>query len=89
MVIEHRNDYLCGMSPTAHAEYHIIILNAPSVTKYLLSLLWSNAGFKICADGGANRLFDAVNEQERGSLIPDYITGDLDSLREEVAEYYR
>jgi thiamine pyrophosphokinase len=51
--------------------------------------IWNNFEFKICAEGGANRLYDQLNINKRPLYIPDYIVGDLDSIRDEVKEYYR
>ncbi|GEQ72184.1 hypothetical protein JCM33374_g5870 [Metschnikowia sp. JCM 33374] len=43
----------------------------------------------LCADGGANRLYEYFGtEAERGKYIPKFITGDLDSLRDSVKSYY-
>lgn len=48
------------------------------------------ADLKYCADGGANRLFDSRHVLGDGdSYLPDLIKGDLDSLREDVREYYK
>ncbi|CAI2172727.1 15946_t:CDS:2 [Funneliformis geosporum] len=67
--------------------YIIIILNQPILRRNIFQILWENAELKICADGGANQLFDAFKgNQER--YIPDYIRGDLDSLRDDVRNYY-
>lgn len=54
------------------------------------------ASLRICADGGANRLYDycALWEadlspsQARSMYTPDIIKGDLDSLRPDVKNYY-
>lgn len=57
------------------------------------------ASYKICADGGANRLYDAMlnagieggkgkGKDLRDLYLPDLIKGDLDSLREDVRSWY-
>lgn len=43
----------------------------------------------MCADGGANRLYDALQPEERVNFIPDVICGDLDSARKDVLDYYQ
>nr|CCA24794.1 thiamin pyrophosphokinase putative [Albugo laibachii Nc14] len=51
--------------------------------------MWSNAQVTICADGGANCLYDrAVRVEAESTFIPKYIKGDLDSLRPDVQSYY-
>lgn len=66
----------------------LIILNTP-IEKLPFHQLWSCTSMRICADGGANRLYYRfINDQERARYIPDFIVGDLDSLREEVRQYY-
>lgn len=64
--------------------------------------LWHQFGCVILADGAANRLFDNdVSEGDDESaatentedpqhlFIPNAIIGDLDSIRDDVREYYR
>ena len=46
------------------------------------------ADYRVCADGGANRLFDHLPTTQRGAYLPDCIMGDLDSLRPEVTDFY-
>ncbi len=41
----------------------------------------------VCADGGANRLYD-LRKDNPGDSIPNWIIGDLDSLRPEVGAFY-
>ncbi|KAA8495924.1 Thiamine pyrophosphokinase 3 [Porphyridium purpureum] len=53
--------------------------------------LWGRAHVRICADGGANRLYDGCSDDQnarRHAYVPSYIVGDLDSLRPEVLSYY-
>jgi thiamine pyrophosphokinase len=52
--------------------------------------LWSSAQLTVCADGGANRLFDRSMEIGAQETVkpPKYVKGDLDSLRSDVHEYY-
>ncbi|CAG8459263.1 7350_t:CDS:2 [Ambispora gerdemannii] len=73
--------------------YSLIILNQP-ISIGILDLLFLNekieAILRICADGGANRLYDVVKGTENETrYIPNYICGDIDSLRPDVAEYYK
>ena len=49
---------------------------------------WDQSSMRICADGAANRLHDSLTSSEREFMLPDLITGDLDSLRDDVAQYY-
>jgi hypothetical protein len=54
-----------------------------------LSSLWDQAAVVVVADGAANYLFDsALSEEHRLRRLPHVITGDLDSIRPKVLEYY-
>jgi hypothetical protein len=80
----------------------LIILNTPIKSKNengtlsgVLGALWEASSYRICADGGANRLYDATvartgSEAPIGTAdyFPHLITGDLDSLRPDVRRYY-
>mmetsp|Transcript_6030 Transcript_6030/g.8530 ORF Transcript_6030/g.8530 Transcript_6030/m.8530 type:complete len:308 (+) Transcript_6030:50-973(+) len=63
----------------------LIILNSDSFGVNLLSALWSGAKIRVCADGGANKLYDLTD----GLLVPDFIVGDLDSARIQVLDFYK
>ena len=52
------------------------------------SHLWRESSLRLCADGAANRLHDNLDEDLRAQMLPDLITGDLDSLRGDVATFY-
>ncbi|KAK9146936.1 hypothetical protein Sjap_006839 [Stephania japonica] len=74
--------------------YALVVLNQrlPRFTP----LLWKHAQLRLCADGGANRVFDempqlmpnedALDVQKR--FRPDVIKGDMDSIRPEVLGFY-
>jgi len=66
----------------------LVILNTDCIGP-LFYRLWDMAALRICADGGANRLHDSLNDMERKHFVPDVIKGDLDSVRPPVADFYR
>ncbi|WVO15068.1 thiamine pyrophosphokinase [Cryptococcus depauperatus] len=68
----------------ATEKYALIIVNQP-IREHVLHNTWRAAAIRICADGGANRLYD-VDDQHK--YLPDMIKGDLDSIRADVQEYY-
>lgn len=49
------------------------------------------ADYRVCADGGANRLYDATVDMANTCriIVPTVIRGDLDSLRDEVKGHYQ
>lgn len=50
--------------------------------------LWSTASVKAFADGGANQVYRIVGENPE-KYIPDYISGDFDSINPDVMNFYR
>lgn len=66
----------------------LIILNSPISTppSTCFQTLWNLCSLRICADGGANRLYDATYPST--DYIPDKIVGDLDSLLPGVRSYF-
>lgn len=50
--------------------------------------LWRTSSTRLVADGAANLLHDRLDEAARAATLPDLVTGDLDSLRGDVAAYY-
>lgn len=78
-----------------NSTYALLILNHD--LPLLTSFLWSKACCRICADGGANRVYDVIPSlfphedptRVRERYKPDVIKGDLDSIRPEVKEFYQ
>ncbi|KAE8801281.1 thiamine pyrophosphokinase 1 [Hordeum vulgare] len=74
--------------------YAVVVLNQR--LPRFAPLLWTRADLRVCADGGANRVFDGMPEllpgedpdEVRTRYKPDAIEGDMDSVRPEVKEYY-
>ncbi|KAJ6531734.1 thiamine pyrophosphokinase [Mycena capillaripes] len=65
----------------------LVILNQP-FSEGLVFQLWNSSQWHCCADGGANRLFDTLPAEQRLLYLPDLIKGDLDSIRNDVKEFY-
>ncbi|KAJ3181998.1 cAMP-dependent protein kinase subunit [Geranomyces variabilis] len=68
----------------------LVIVNQPLCNSKAFATLWANTSVHLCADGGANRLYDwfGDDEQARKRHIPEYICGDFDSLRADVRDWY-
>jgi len=71
----------------ARRDVALVILNY-KMRPGMCKALWRGAGLKICADGGANRLYDMLEPAARPQYVPDHIIGDLDSVREDVDAFY-
>jgi len=58
----------------------------------VLVRLWDVFDLAICADGGANRLYDGLQALDPtlvAKCVPTFIKGDLDSVRSDVEAFYR
>ena len=66
----------------------MILLNRPYPRKDHILRLYKKVNYVIAADGGVNRLFDAIG-RFRKELKPDIIIGDLDSITEYTTDFYK
>lgn len=60
----------------------LLILNQPFTDIHCFDSIWSSARFKVCADGGYQKLHEYVTSQalRPEDFRPDVILGDLDSI---------
>jgi thiamine pyrophosphokinase len=94
-VRHHVNSFLSPSEGPEAPERVLIIVNSQDFSGDLMRMLWDRCSHRFCADGGANRLYDWFASGAGGSrvssldqYIPDTIVGDLDSIRDDVREYY-
>ena len=51
-------------------------------------LIWKRADWRICADGGSNRLYDSVQMVAQNAPPLNAICGDMDSIRQDVLTHF-
>ncbi|KAL4603594.1 hypothetical protein ACB092_10G135200 [Castanea dentata] len=96
-VMSHSSAFLLPTIPADHRPpqtYALVVLNQ-SLPRFT-PLLWNHAQLHLCADGGANRVYDEMPllfphedpSHVRTRYKPDVIKGDMDSIRTEVLDFY-
>eukprot|EP00665_Eupelagonemidae_sp_cell47_P008111 gene8111-2112_t len=79
-------------APAPELDLTLVMLDggaAADVDRGRFDRLWRSASTKLVADGAANQLHDRLGGAAREAALPDLILGDLDSLRADVAAFYR
>jgi len=80
-----------SFAPNTFVGAPLVIANSPLAAH--MGDLWEASGPRLCADGGANRLFSwsklPPQDKKEHFYLPYAIIGDLDSIRPEVMYYYR
>ncbi|KAJ3676163.1 hypothetical protein LUZ60_003575 [Juncus effusus] len=93
-VMTHSSTFLLPNEPDEMLNYALVVLNQP--LPRFAPLLWNRAKIRVCADGGANRVFDNMPQffpdqnpsEVRLRYVPNVIKGDMDSIRDEVKDFY-
>ncbi|KAL1312648.1 hypothetical protein AAHE18_16G053300 [Arachis hypogaea] len=95
-VMRHCSRFLLppNSNDTRCMRYALVVLNQR--LPRFAALLWDHAQVRVCADGGANRVFDEMPllfplqhpSQVRSRYKPDVIKGDMDSIRKDVLHFY-
>ena len=49
-----------------HHKAALIVLNQPIADLALLARIWENTEYRVCADGGANRLYELFSGKDSG-----------------------
>ncbi len=62
-------DFLDENSDPSKPQPALIILNQPIASFNVFRRLWYCSKYRLCADGGANRLFDLLSESHRAEFV--------------------
>ncbi|XP_075146233.1 thiamine pyrophosphokinase 1 [Haematobia irritans] len=76
----------------ADRSHGCIVLNREiKIPPHVVRALWENASLRCCVDGGANRwlhFLRSESNKEYNLQLPDFITGDFDSITADTSDYF-
>ncbi|KAJ7475797.1 thiamine pyrophosphokinase Thi80 [Mycena latifolia] len=81
-------EFLQGQTTSETSSKRALVILNQAFSESLFLRLWHSSQWHCCADGGANRLFDVAGAAQRTLFLPDLIKGDLDSIRNDVKDFY-
>ncbi|PGH15405.1 hypothetical protein AJ80_05589 [Polytolypa hystricis UAMH7299] len=88
MTISHWDPTQFFTSAPPRVPFALLVLNQP-INQHAYKVLKKHACFTICADGGANRFYEAMKRRGKESIeLPDAVVGDLDSILPHVQQHY-
>ena len=73
IVMKHYNNFLTAdnhLSGESLESKSLVMINSATMDIELVRRLWKHCDYKICADGGANRLFDGLSSSEIAEYVP-------------------
>lgn len=76
-----------NFKPLVDTKYAVLVLNCNLGERF--SKIWNGADLRIAADGGGNRIFDRIQQENQKYLPPHLLKGDFDSLRSDVSSYFK
>lgn len=68
----------------------LVINRKVTIPTEIVEKLWQHADYRCTVDGGTNRWRDFLLTHDKGNQLklPDFITGDFDSITEETSNYF-
>ncbi|XP_071846940.1 thiamine pyrophosphokinase 1-like isoform X2 [Apostichopus japonicus] len=73
---------------TSAVRFPLILLNQPfSHQQKHLDVLWEQSSLQAVTDGANNSLYELMKAENTTRFVPDLVTGDFDSIREEVKSF--
>ena len=67
----------------------LVMINSDTMDNHLVRRLWQHCDYRICADGGANRLFDGMKKNQIAYYIPGKQCSPGMSIREHSSLFWR